>query len=79
MRGLIPLRETLHKLENLLNTSNKVPITHSSVVEDNNGALELAREQKYRTGTKHMAIKYHHLRDHNKNKTIKVLAIDTKE
>ena len=79
MRDLIPLRGILQELAKVLRVSSKVPITHSSVFEDNNGALELAREPKYRPRTKHIAIKYHHFREHVKNKTIKVLAIDTKE
>ena len=79
MRDLIPLRGILQELAKVLRVSSKVPKTHSSVFEDNNGALELAREPKYRPRTKHIAIKYHHFREHVKNKTIKVLAIDTKE
>ncbi len=54
-------------------------MTHSTVFEDNNGALELAIEPKYRPRTKHIAIKYHHFREHVKNKSIKVKKIDTKE
>ena len=34
-----------------------------TVFEDNNGALELAKGQKMRPITKHIAIKYHHSRD----------------
>ena len=47
--------------------------------EGNNGALELAREPKYRPRTKHITIKYHHFCEHVKIKTIRVLAINTKE
>ena len=56
-----------------------MPITHSTVFEDNNDALELARTPKYRPRSKHIAIKYHHFRDHVKNKTIRIEAIHTKE
>ena len=79
MRDLIPLRGILKELSGLLSVGDITPITHSSVFEDNNGALELAREPKYRPRTKHIAIKYHHFREHVKNKTIRVVAIDTKE
>ena len=79
MRDLIPLRGVLQELAKVLHISDKVPTTHSSVFEDNKGALELARESKYRPRTKYVSIKYHHFREHVKNKTIKVLAIDTKE
>ena len=54
-------------------------MTHSTVYEDNNGALELAKEPKYRPRTKHIAIKYHHFREHVKNKSIRIQKIDTKE
>ena len=54
-------------------------ITHSTIFKDNNGALELTRAPKYRPRTKHIAIKYHHFRDHVKNKMIRIEAIHTKE
>ena len=79
MRDLIPPRGILNKLSKVMNLDNKITITHSSVFEDNNGALELAKEPKYRPRTKHIAIKYHHFREHVKNEKIRVLAIDTKE
>ena len=79
MRDLIPLKGILNELSGLLNVKSGTPITHSSVFEDNNGALELAREPKYRPRTKHIAIKYHHFREHVKNKTIRVVAIGTEE
>ena len=79
MRDLIPLRGILNELSKVMNLDNKIPITHSSVFEDNNGALELAKEPKYRPRTKQIAIKYHHFREHVKNEKIRVLAIDTKE
>ena len=68
MRDLIPLKGILIELSNVLKLKVERPITHSSVFEDNNGALELAREPKYRSRTKHIAIKYHHFREHVKNK-----------
>ena len=34
---------------------------------------------KFSPRTKHIAIKYRHFREHVKNKTIRVVAIDTKE
>jgi len=79
MRDLIPIRNILIELSHLLNLSIHVPLTHSTVFEDNNGALELAKEPKYRPRTKHIAIKYHHFREHVKNKTIRIAKIDTKE
>ena len=79
MRDLIPIRTVLKELATVLGLQIDTPMTHSTVFEDNNGALELAIEPKYRPRTKHIAIKYHHFREHVKNKSIKVKKIDTKE
>ena len=79
MRDLIPLRSILMDLSKVMNVNPELPVTHSTVFEDNNGALELARAPKYRPRTKHIAIKYHHFREHVKNKSIRVEAINTKE
>ena len=79
MRDLIPIRSLLKELSNNLGLKINVPITHSTVFEDNNGALELAREVKYFSRTKHITIKYHHFRDHVKNGNIRICAINTKE
>ena len=60
-----------------MNFKIDTPITHSTVFEDNNGALELAREPKYRPRTKHIGIKYHNFRDHVKQGKIKIEHVDT--
>lgn len=77
MRDLIPIRYVLKELFTILGLKIEIPITHSTVYEDNNGTLDLAREVKYRPRTKHIAIKYHHFREHVKNKHIRINAIDT--
>ena len=79
MQYLIPLRSILFELTKLMKVSSESPIMHSTVFKDNNGTLELARAPKYRPRTKQIAIKYHHFRDHVKNKTIRIEAIHTKE
>ena len=38
-------------------------IMHSTVFEDNNGALQLAQSPKISPRTKHIAVKYHFFRD----------------
>jgi hypothetical protein len=40
----------------------KPAILHSTVFEDNNGALSLALSPKITPRTKHIAVKYHHFR-----------------
>ena len=55
------------------------PKIHCRVFKDNTGALALATVPKVRPRTKHIAIKYHHFREHVANKKISIHAIDTKE
>ena len=38
-------------------------LLHSTVFEDNNGALQLAQSPKISPRTKHIAVKYHFFRD----------------
>ena len=40
----------------------KPAILHSTVFEDNNGALSMATSPKISPRTKHIAVKYHHFR-----------------
>jgi hypothetical protein len=37
---------------------------HCRLLEDNSGALELARVPKMHPRTKHLKIKYHHFQEH---------------
>ena len=50
---------------------------HCKVFEDNIGALEVAREHKCRSRTKHMHIKYHHFRSYVNSKQISIHHIRT--
>ena len=43
-------------------TFAKPAILHSTVFEDNNGAIALALSPKMTPRTKHIAVKYHHFR-----------------
>jgi len=77
LRELIPMRELLIEIAPILNLPSSEIITHCTVFEDNKGAEELARTAKYRPQTKHIAIKYHHFRDHVRNNLIKIARVDT--
>ena len=79
MRDLLPLREILKELSKILDFKITTPITHSTVFEDNNGALELANQPKYRPRTKHISIKYHHFRDQVIKGQVRIMAINTKD
>ena len=58
---------------------DKLDMSQCTLFEDNIGALELAREPCYWPCTKHIAIKYHHLREHIKSWQIKMSPIDNQE
>jgi hypothetical protein len=61
MRGLIPMWQLLQEAGTALKlTFAKPAILHSTVFEDNNGALSLALSPKMTPRTKHIAVKYHH-------------------
>ena len=76
---LIPFRSLeLEFQERLQYLSTAITIS-CKVFEDNNGALELANDPKFRPRTKHIGIKYHHFWDNVKSGKIEVLPIDTNE
>ena len=79
LRDVIPLMQLLEELKKVFPLHNPTPKVHCKVWEDNNGALSLAQNQKFSPRTKHIAIKYHHFREHVAKGTISIHAIDTKE
>ena len=66
MIDLIPLRHIM--LENSIVFGIKCDSCNSYTTnfEDNKGAIELAKEPKYRPRTKHISIKWDHFREHIK-------------
>jgi hypothetical protein len=60
MRDLVPLRRFLNEIGEKLNLDFATPaLTHSTVFEDNNGALGLATAPKLTPRTKHITVRYH--------------------
>ena len=60
MRELLPMRELLQEVGEQLKLDFAKPSQmHSTVFEDNNGAMGLATSPKIMPQTKHIAIKYH--------------------
>ena len=56
----------------------KQGILHSTVFEDNNGALDLATSLKLTPRTKHIGVKYHFFKSHvGEDKEIRIVPIDT--
>ena len=78
LREAIPIMELLKELRR-----NKFPVhsstatIHCKVFEDNTGALEIARQHKYRPRTKHLNVKLHHFRDYVARGEVSIHKIDT--
>ena len=65
MRELIPIRRLLKEICEKFKTEMETMISlHSTVFEDNNGAISLAQSPKLTPRTKHIAVKYHWFREH---------------
>jgi hypothetical protein len=79
MRDLIPFSNMAKELGNHYHELTGNPKILCRLFEDNNGALLLAKEHRYRPRTKHIALKYHHFRAFVNEKRVDILPIDTKE
>jgi hypothetical protein len=78
MRDLIPVRRLLQLIcDTVLTDQKENARIHSSVFEDNSGALQLARAPRITPRTKHYAIKYHFFREYVKQGDIKLYKIET--
>ena len=76
-REVLPLRELIMELKDILNIPEAELVIRCTLFEDNKGAEELAKVPKNRPRTKHIATKYHHFREHVKNGTLLVKRIET--
>ena len=79
LREVIPIMELLKDINKIFPLFIPTPEIHCKTWEDNNGCIALAKNQKFSPRTKHIAIKYHHFREHVKNGSISIHPIDTKE
>jgi hypothetical protein len=79
MRDVLPLMDRIDEMDGIFGDKSPKPNIHCTLFEDNNGALELATAPRYRPRTKHIAIKYHHFREHVKLGKVSIKSIDTKE
>jgi hypothetical protein len=79
MRDLLPMRRLLQEAGRGLDLEfSKPALLHSTVFEDNNGALSLALSPKISPRTKHIAVKYHHFRESiGESKGIIIVKVDT--
>ena len=62
-----------------MNIESKRLSVNSKVIEDINGAIELAKAPKIRPQTKYIALKYHQFREHVRKGLIEINLIDTLE
>ena len=76
---ILPIKNIIECLNQFIILDNQQIGTFSTVFEDNAWALHLTTEPKGRPRTKHMCDKHHHFRQHVKNKTIKIKAINTND
>jgi hypothetical protein len=93
MRDLIPLLGLLEELTDVLHLNKNQPSVcwkacgyepdsdklFADLFEDNTGAYELAKAPKMRPRTKHIALKYHHFREHVSNGTVQIHLVGTKD
>jgi len=75
MREVIPTWCMLQEVLQHFGVEFAGSFTHSTVFEDNSGALVLATAPKMNSRTKHIAVKYHHFRDHVQKGTIKIVKV----
>ena len=73
------MMEHIEQLDNTLNIESKRPSIKCKVFEDNNGSIELSKAPNIRPCTKHIALKYHHFREHVRKGLIEINSIGTLE
>jgi len=78
LREVIPIMEVLKEMKRRGFPIGKTNSTvHCKVYEDNSGALEIAKNHKYRPRTKHLNQRLHHFRDYVNRNEVVMLPIDT--
>jgi len=80
LRDVIPIIELLKEMKQLgYPVCSTEADIHCRVFEDNSGAVEIAREKKYRPRTKHLNVKLHHFRSYVDSGAISIHPISTTE
>jgi hypothetical protein len=77
LRDLIPLRTIFKELSNICRIPSSQVNTHSTVFEDNKGCIDLITAPTMRPRSRHIAIKYHHFREYERQGHIKIQWIST--
>ena len=81
MRDLLPMRRVLTEIGTQLKLDFMKPaMIHSTIFEDNNGALGLAKAPKISPRTKHIAVKYHWFKDMiGKEKGFDIVKVESRD
>ena len=80
MRELLPLRALVKEMATAMAFNQTFAIrTHSTVFEDNNGALILASSPRMTPRSKHIALKYHFFRSHVASGDIRICKINSED
>ena len=66
-------------MDKALNIESKLPSVKCKVFKDSNGAIELSKAPNICPRTKHIALKYHHFREHVQKDLFEINPIDTLE
>lgn len=77
LRDALPIQRVLRDLAGIFGFSEPDLVMRCNLYEDNEGAVALASDPKYRLRTKHIAVKYHHFRERVLIGEVKVLKIST--
>ena len=80
LRDAIPIMELLKEMKrrgfNIAHTKAKM---HCKVFEDNSGALEMLKVDKYQPRTKHLSCRLHHFRSYVDDGQISIHKVNTSE
>jgi hypothetical protein len=80
MREVLPLMWLLEEAQQRGMKINAKPCkVHCKVFEDNEGAIEIAKVPKMRPRTKHLNIKYHHIREEFSKGTVSIYHVKTED
>ena len=78
-REVLPLMTLLEELNELVPLHLPTPKIKCKVFEDSTSCIAMANAQKFSPRTKHIALKYHHFRQHVKSGRLEIHKISTSE
>ena len=77
LREAIPIMELLEEMKSKGFDVSAEPTIKCRIFEDNSGAVEMVKTDKYRPRTKHINIKYHHFCQYVKSGCISISRVRT--